>query len=96
MRRRFALRQIALSQDKLPWLNPEALARESALAELPAEQSSYVYVANDPLRWADPTGESGWVGFGIVVGGTVGLLLLQEGNREMRTGVPAPQGPVAS
>jgi hypothetical protein len=70
--RYFAIKQLAMSEPNPASMSAEALANRQALSSLTLELNSYAYVANNPLHWVDPTGEAGWAGFGVVVGGTIG------------------------
>lgn len=59
-------------------MSVEAFANRQALNSLPLELNSYAYVANNPWHWVDPTGEAGWAGLGVVVGGTIGGFYCQK------------------
>ena len=62
------------------WMDPELgrfISLDPQLGSLssPQTMNRYVYCANNPLRFTDPTGELFWVAIGALVGAVVGVVV---------------------
>jgi RHS repeat-associated protein len=60
------------------------LSQMSGLFSVPLELNSYAYVANNPLRWIDPTGESISDGFGFGSSSTSNALQCEDDDKKKK------------
>lgn len=59
--------RVSVAQHAKQWINGLGTQKQS-----PLELNPFVYVANNPLRWTDPTGLAVWICSRGAFGGTVG------------------------